>query len=163
MWGGTSKNYSSIMDIVNFNPPTPCGVGLVVAIAVGMSSYISIHPPRVGWDGSFDYDKAVLMAFQSTHPVWGGTSNFAKMLIRITFQSTHPVWGGTETDARPHKPGAFQSTHPVWGGTTSARMGRYTIHDFNPPTPCGVGQRFSSNWRKMTHFNPPTPCGVGQQ
>ena len=55
-----------------FNPPTPCGVGLIAVIirgsaaifqsthpvwggtllhcGVGRLSYISIHPPRVGWD-----------------------------------------------------------------------------------------------------------------
>ena len=80
---------------LNFNPPTPCGVGLQAGIIdlqaaqfqsthpvwggtlsqmlFSPSHRISIHPPRVGWDGSGAPLAASSSRFQSTHPVWGGT------------------------------------------------------------------------------------------
>ena len=36
----------------DFNPPTPCGVGLRVGQVDAVFLLISIHPPRVGWDQS---------------------------------------------------------------------------------------------------------------
>ena len=57
----------------DFNPPTPCGVG---RFAPGRGSRwyaISIHPPRVGWDRLRVAQCLRAPVFQSTHPVWGGT------------------------------------------------------------------------------------------
>ena len=34
----------------DFNPPTPCGVGLMCQIDEYFADDISIHPPLVGWD-----------------------------------------------------------------------------------------------------------------
>ena len=58
---------------VNFNPPTPCGVGPQLRPKVKVTTSISIHPPRVGWDRSCSYKMTQYNIFQSTHPVWGGT------------------------------------------------------------------------------------------
>ena len=124
-------------------------------------------------------------AFQSTHPVWGGTAPTGSGAILTAFQSTHPVWGGTCLTRIKQLTGLFQSTHPVWGGTlfsahfdTSCvisihppRVGwdsasapdRSSTNYFNPPTPCGVGQRLYRIQRTYLYFNPPTPCGVGRR
>ena len=49
--------------------------------------------PGILWE---EIDEA---GFQSTHPVWDGTSLLGFRLIRSLFQSTHPVWDGTELRA----------------------------------------------------------------
>ena len=38
------------IETINFNPPTPCGVGRSGTGALSDVSRISIHPPRAGWD-----------------------------------------------------------------------------------------------------------------
>ena len=117
-----------------FNPPTPCGVG---------PSHLMPFSSR--------------RRFQSTHPVWGGTSPFPSKFFSLKFQSTHPVWGGTRQlrvghpmgDISIHPPrvgwdlissfqpipqGPFQSTHPVWGGTGNRRRDAEIRHiSIHPP------------------------------
>ena len=102
-----------------FNPPTPCGVGLTDMTRRKQPTDISIHPPRVGWDASIQRKRAIAVPFQSTHPVWGGTGYYWIAACGNQFQSTHPVWGGTAVGGRRK------------GGRCN----------FNPPTPCGVGQQ----------------------
>ena len=145
-----------------FNPPTPCGVGPYNALRPNPLD-ISIHPPRVGWD-------------------------FGRLPARdlmILFQSTHPVWGGTRVLGCPGNRPGFQSTHPVWGGTAQRRTQCAILLYFNPPTPCGVGLYIALMETGSTiisihpprvgwdsgrisavsappYFNPPTPCGVGR-
>ena len=83
------------------------------------------------------------------------------MLEQILFQSTHPVWGGTHEFDVNATGETFQSTHPVWGGTCLRAESLRGQHDFNPPTPCGVGPTIEEQQAEIKHFNPPTPCGVG--
>ena len=147
----------------NFNPPSPCGEG------------------HKQWNHLL-----FAFLFQSTLPVWGGTTMAEFARISDLFQSTLPVWGGTRIP-RPltqiHS--EFQSTLPVWGGTYLTvsrshpvdisihppRVGRdkpiirhcCKFRHFNPPSPCGEG-RYIAMWevRGCPDFNPPSPCGEGQ-
>ena len=80
--------------IRGFNPPSPCGEGLVEK-----------------------YLNPVEEEFQSTLPVWGGTAELMTRYHIDMFQSTLPVWGGTFTSCRVYPALVFQSTLPVWGGT----------------------------------------------
>ena len=48
--GGTRQSICSYGVRYHFNPPTPCGVGHCGCAALDDESYISIHPPRAGWD-----------------------------------------------------------------------------------------------------------------
>ena len=74
---------------------------------------ISIHPPREGWDRqAFKHCKS-LMAFQSTHPVRGGTF-YPKGIHMFCGISIHPPREGWDLYANVYVP-----------------MGYY----FNPPTP----------------------------
>ena len=100
---------------------------------------ISIHPPRVGWD--YLYFKYVVdpRKFQSTHPVWGGTPPLARSDLGLII-SIHPPRVGWDY------PGGPMPAAPSY---------------FNPPTPCGVGQRKVEIMLNIENFNPPTPCGVG--
>ena len=112
-------SYSKIIQNVYFNPRTSCEVRLFRAMRT-----------------------SILLAFQSTHLVWGATCEYdggfymvkyfnprTSCEVRLSicsswpreliFQSTHLVWGATEVkgaDKATHK--VFQSTHLVWGATS---------------------------------------------
>ena len=58
----------------HFNPPSPCGEGLPHTLPEIPVLAISIHPPRVGRDLLYWYRCNAEKLFQSTLPVWGGTS-----------------------------------------------------------------------------------------
>ena len=100
-----------------FNPPTPCGVGHIVN-AYGMPdiAFQSTHPVRGGTDnGAIDLVQVGI----SIHPPragWDGLCLYLAYLV-LLFQSTHPVRGGTCLSAHMRKFVIFQSTHPVRGGT----------------------------------------------
>ena len=73
VWGGTL--YDDLYEQIpqDFNPPSPCGEGLLIVVLA-----------------------VVLFIFQSTLPVWGGTACPNPLLPEtLRFQSTLPVWGGT--------------------------------------------------------------------
>ena len=141
VWGGTKRSASVKSVTRNFNPPTPCGVGQKSCKEGDMLSDISIHPPRVGWDIKGNREKVNIAKFQSTHPVWGGTLAVFVLVYFIVI-SIHPPrvgWDGGNL-RRIRFLNEFQSTHPVWGGTPGS-SGQIRPSDFNPPTPCGVGQQ----------------------
>ena len=196
---------------VYFNPPTPCGVGPPLHQFDVNANGISIHPPRVGWDGNMGRFALEIKNFNPPTPCgvgrsltrfWNLIKNFnpptpcgvgprekaqkagelyfnpptpcgvghlksLKWTIEHPFQSTHPVWGGTyttfpsercrEISIHPPRVGwdaalrttssqrlGFQSTHPVWGGTVYFLSKTLAVY-FNPPTPCGVGRRDTTN------------------
>ena len=60
---------------------------------------ISIHPPRVGWD--IDHRNLYPPINISIHPPRMGWDNGDLRLTvdKLRFQSTHPVWGGTMHNA----------------------------------------------------------------
>ena len=116
MWGATSLNACSASSRVHFNPRTPCGV----------------RP-----DG--DVGAALIVLFQSTHPVWGATGQGPAQGLQARI-SIHAPRVGCDPGPCTH-PGnrqGFQSTHPVWGATSTALVLRWCWMDFNPRTPCGV-------------------------
>ena len=79
------------------------------------------------------------MQFQSTHPVWDGTSRLTTTPPTLSFQSTHPVWDGTG-----------------WRATTR----RGEAH-FNPPIPCGMGLTTERCKRWMNSFQSTHPVWDG--
>ena len=105
---------------------------------------------------------SIFAAFQSTHPVRGGTM---RRLIDLSngsnFNPPTPCGVGLLVGCFFYKRTLFQSTHPVRGGTWTLPMGNMTSTNFNPPTPCGVGPGQRPASRDPCYFNPPTPCGVG--
>ena len=151
---------------IDFNPPTPCGVGLrdccnlyiscqfqsthpvwggtVVDDVAFADPNISIHPPRVGWDGHGHKPVVLVGDFNPPTPCGVGPRFRHKTLLPLRFQSTHPVWGGTLLSTLG---GFFMSIsiHPPRVGWDLSSLMRYsTLTNFNPPTPCGVGQRRAS-------------------
>ena len=102
--------------------------------------FVSIHPPRVGRDTCLTKHLPKRERFNPPSPCGEGPSLCVFAILDCSFQSTLPVWGGTSawylvigiaSGFNPpspcgeghaaesgHKPTAkFQSTLPVWGGT----------------------------------------------
>ena len=50
VWGGTAYCKNACILRFYFNPPSPCGEGLIPGIIHHIQQRISIHPPRVGRD-----------------------------------------------------------------------------------------------------------------
>ena len=71
--GGTVVSRQQGVAPRNFNPPAPCGAGLLGQQEQGAVAHISIHPPRAGRDMRCRYWAHLLAPFQSTRPVRGGT------------------------------------------------------------------------------------------
>ncbi len=93
VWGGTSNR---LTDVCNY--------------------FISIHPPRVGWDNVRDCD--VSRGDISIHPPRVGWDTAAATICKTITISIHPPRVG-------------------WDFASLLRFTR--LMDFNPPTPCGVG------------------------
>ncbi len=100
----------------SFNPRAPCGARPVGAFQLVLDVDVSIHAPRVGRDVTGATGQRPTVAFQSTRPVWGATSNISPNVVAVMFQSTRPVWGAT--CCRPH--------------------GQPRLTSFNPRAPCGA-------------------------
>ena len=125
---------------------------------------ISIHPSRVGWDhkGALVWPRDA--EFQSTHPVWDGTTlRAAHVTPGQHFNPPIPCGMGQLLD-RGLMVGEGISIHP-------SRVGwDQNIHDskiscchFNPPIPCGMGRRRRFSSGLLRYFNPPIPCGMGPE
>ena len=128
----------------DFNPPSPCGEGPWTVWPSFTPMLISIHPPRVGRDMYSSSSSQASRRFQSTLPVWGGTSAICRIVfIPLHFNQPSPCGEGPAVDLSPYRRGGisihpprvgrdwsrmsfierssrFQSTLPVWGGTAKA-------------------------------------------
>ena len=124
---------------INFNPPTPCGVGRWNSTgATGCRTFQSTHPVRGGTDGYLDMCRDACISIHPPRAGWDPLSAVIPTPIKV-FQSTHPVRGGTPTELGILED-ADISIHPPRAG--------WDAQDFKPPN-------------FLTNFNPPTPCGVG--
>ena len=78
---------------VYFNPPTPCGVGLFVVLY--KKFYSNFNPPTpCGVGPSIVLSALQPPAFQSTHPVRGGTNGHSKMEKKKNFNPPTPCGVG---------------------------------------------------------------------
>ena len=62
---------------------------------------ISIHPPREGWDAAAIPGRLLLLVFQSTHPVRGGTVlvKFFCYFVSISIHPPREGWDFAACDA----------------------------------------------------------------
>ena len=124
---------------------------------------ISIHPPRVGWDATGKTWSISRKRFQSTHPVWGGTLLLLAVLVaRLYFNPPTPCGVGHTIYLPFDEIAEFQSTHPVWGGTMIGLQTRFALMISIHPPRVGWDNDWIANSFCFDDFNPPTPCGVGQ-
>ena len=168
---------------IDFNPPTPHGVGhkkrhlletlqfqsthpawggTHCPILVTMSTKISIHPPRMGWDeqpGSQDKD---LYHFNPPTPHGVGQVSWSNPSSSYPFQSTHPAWGGTDRPIpidRKSKNFNPPTPHGV-GPILDVYGGEYEFISIHPPR-MGWDRNLFCYGYGTSYFNPPTPHGVG--
>ena len=126
------------IEIVNFNPRTPCGVRPIAYSARSFaSSFQSTHPLR---GATARRGRAATVRPISIHaPLAGCDQIFRKSKVgHCSFQSTHPLRGATVLRHRVIFHGVFQSTHPLRGATQTWRQSSPPARNFNPRTPCGV-------------------------
>ena len=160
--GWDSRHQRHQGSIGHFNPPTPCGVGQLYAVRDAQLGFDFNPPTPCGVGPKISMMPSRQSAFQSTHPVRGGTCQSASSSVRRAI-SIHPpragwdllrslillLWryfnpptpcGVGHTNAKTNLAVAeFQSTHPVRGGTLTIIKRPQGRFYFNPPTPCGVG------------------------
>ena len=115
-----------------FNPRTPRGVRLLVAVVGPGRLNISIHAPREGCDTDFRAVRVQKFQFQSTHPARGATDS----TIRYPGDSVN-FNPRTPRGVRPGRRGATAPGPP----------------DFNPRTPRGVRQQTLPKSREFAWLN----------
>ena len=160
-WGVGHTRWLFALSGTNFNPPTPWGVGPLASRASKTDWIISIHPLRGEWDTRFytaidQYDD-----FNPPTP-WGvGLRPVTRHGRLPTFQSTHSV--GSGTFGRPRRPKARNiSIHPLRGEWDQVRFtARIRQRHFNPPTPWGVGQDAHDGLLAVTRFQSTHSVGSG--
>ena len=114
--GWDAGGLTSALSGADFNPPTPCGVGLVEKAFSRKTEYF--NPPTPCGVGRHVGQIAVPgLQFQSTHPVRGGTIMLGNLDVSNII-SIHPPRAGWDIHSGPLC---------------------VACDDFNPPTPCGVG------------------------
>ena len=114
--GGTRTILTKTVSKYDFNPPAPCGAGLFQGRGYDVRG--DFNPPAPCGAGRNSLPLSVVMLlFQSTRPVRGGTLLKFRLFIWTLFQSTRPVRGGTIVLDLFAGSGTFQSTRPVRGGT----------------------------------------------
>ncbi len=123
--------------MIDFNPPTPCGVGRVAhdyypCLLLFQSTHpvrggtrprtcscgcscISIHPPRAGWDAAQLRQPTEPNNSNPPTPCGVGPSKSVVKSRKRRFQSTHPVRGGTQP-IRVYRASRFISIHPPRAG-----------------------------------------------
>ena len=148
--------------ITYFNPPTPRGVGHENLIVVRqLPIIISIHPPRVGWDKRMLSSMPSLYDFNPPTPRGVGRSR------HISAPSTHYFNPPTPRGVGRRIPWRFRnnrniSIHPPHAGWDRVRRlsGRRAGY-FNPPTPRGVGHRPSPRRILTDQFQSTHPAWGG--
>ena len=169
---------------VDFNPPIPCGMGLHQRDLRVEIIPISIHPSRVGWDFTHSLAPPFVFYFNPPIPCGMGPIPVLQFGAKSVFQSTHPVWDGTTKhcwiggmslisihpsrvgwdvemgDSPEPEPISIHPSRVGWDGYNSRLIIRSC--DFNPPIPCGMGlYTLSIAQIRRKYFNPPIPCGMG--
>ena len=146
----------------DFNPPAPCGAGQHGLHTITVGNHFNPPAPcGAGRHGATDRISGKAY-FNPPAPCGAGLVLTCRRLILIGFQSTRPVRGGTVAVEMHSTAPRFQSTRPVRGGT-SRRQGLQThvsIISIHPPR-AGRDQVRWVKDNKRKHFNPPAPCGAG--
>ena len=160
VWGGTKMaNNSCLWYTISIHPPR---VGWDVdAPTGGGEEWISIHPPRVGWDLSIPPQEMLMPRFQSTHPVWGGTSPCCSGTDGC-YISIHPPRVGWDIFSAEGCGVPIISIHPPrvgWDECVQRQSAEVEI-SIHPPR-VGWDCPLLASLSRLPNFNPPTPCGVG--
>ena len=80
-------------DFAYFNPRTPCGVRLIIAVIELKGSEISIHAPLAGCDPLTEVTGTFIFECQSTHPLRGATTPYHAEERRMRISIHAPLAG----------------------------------------------------------------------
>ena len=94
-------------------------------------TWVSIHAPCVGRDGSCCRRAPRSWVFQSTRPAWGATKQKGDIVSGKGVSIHAPCVGRDDERARSHSSTMFQSTRPAWGATSSSAHAAW-VACFNP-------------------------------
>ena len=136
--GWDDHSSHNMLQPCHFNPPIPCGMGLMATACPG------------------DY-----YPFQSTHPVWDGTLGSIGGAERRCI-SIHPSRVGWDCIISATITPTVNFNPPIpcgMGLRSDSSVPEFP--NFNPPIPCGMGHRQAPNKRPTADINPPIPCGMG--
>ena len=139
VWGGTMQS-DGTGRLVLFQSTHPVWGGTITLDCTIRTVVISIHPPRVGWDCLTLMIHLLWSNFNPPTPCGVGRSHTIKSAINFLFQSTHPVWGGTSSILGSEAASADFNPPTPCGVGHSQKGNKSHYHNFNPPTPCGVGR-----------------------
>ena len=122
--GGTQLLIVIALEVNNFNPPTPCGVGLS---GYGLRFFLGyFNPPTPCGVGLLIFIvEIVAVYFNPPTPCGVGLLSGCWSLPRAKFQSTHPLRGGTRNDVAAVE-GVSISIHPPlagWDHRSHLRLG----------------------------------------
>ena len=138
--GWDFHNVNKVTHNRNFNPPTPCGVGLRLEGHIGEAEQ-----------------------FQSTHPVWGGTGLPGSHECAGGISIHPPRVGWDPCDQYGQPSGQIISIHPPRVGWDPISE-RFTVSELvisiHPPR-VGWDPLAPDLGTQEQNFNPPTRCGVG--
>ena len=99
--------------------------------------------------------------FQSTRPLRGGTTKFVQMVITSRFQSTRPLRGGTAGHDSAELVTWISIHPPLAGRDPDDVQGQPLFADFNPPAPCGAGQKAGAGKIHRRRFQSTRPLRGG--
>ena len=125
--------------LFHFNPPAPCGAGLQISLYIPLDIYF--NPPA---------------------PCGAGRGTVRVAGCKHPFQSTRPLRGGTRYYEPDYHLPAISIHPPLAGRDTQQNADFVVVLHFNPPAPCGAGLRAERRKDKSGNFNPPAPCGAGR-
>ena len=158
---GVRLIFAEFLDLssTRFNPRTPAGCDLTwYEVLLREQAFQSTHPCGVR-PALKDHDVRVEM-FQSTHPCGVRQIDKRRDRSKAKFQSTHPC------GVRPHAFGQakhhpFVSIHAPLRGATATALGLTTAPDgFNPRTPAGCDSTVILPCSSGASFQSTHPCGV---
>ena len=117
-WGVGRATGCTILNNPDFNPPTPWGVGRIKLCGKRHIDVVFQSTHSVGSGTDLLDIKQAQAQFQSTHSVGSGTRRYSALLITPSI-SIHPLRGEWDQLQRfaASKNFLFQSTHSVGSGT----------------------------------------------
>ena len=147
---------------ISIHPPR-VGRDELLLVFLDLFLDISIHPPRVGRDATKQSRRGRTMYFNPPSPCGEGRLSGPFSSIMWGFQSTLPVWGGTTTACFSTETArTFQSTLPVWGGTHFPHSAAWVFDISIHPPRVGRDPPLDGSGLVTADFNPPSPCGEGR-
>ena len=133
----SSRKWNNCAD---FNPPTPCGVGQCQLFSRPFPRWISIHPPRVGWDSVFcNHRHIVFKNFNPPTPCGVGQCRAFQTVQSHTI-SIHPPRVGWDKDSLAMVLRLIISIHPPRVGWDSKSIQKFFRNL------CTINKNSSAHW-----------------